>query len=106
MISDFNRVENIMGKGENAGYQHFLLFAQCFQKLSFPGSLAEPHSSVGIVADLRKEGRCFDHRLGQYSFRGLVIVIVTGFIPLSRCCPLFQQWLCGKAASALERILC
>ena len=31
------RVENIVGKGENAGYQHFLLFPQCFQKLSFPG---------------------------------------------------------------------
>ena len=30
------RVENIVGKGENAGYQHFLLFPQCFQKLSFP----------------------------------------------------------------------
>ena len=27
-----NRVENIVGKGENAGYQHFLLFPQCFQK--------------------------------------------------------------------------
>ena len=26
------RVENIVGKGENAGYQHFLLFPQCFQK--------------------------------------------------------------------------
>ena len=24
------RVENIAGKGENAGYQHFLLFPQCF----------------------------------------------------------------------------
>ena len=33
-----------MGKGENAGYQHFLLFPQCFQKLSFLGSL-----KVGIV---------------------------------------------------------
>ena len=29
------RVENIVGKGENAGYQHFLLFPQCFQKLSY-----------------------------------------------------------------------
>ena len=27
-------VENIVGKGENAGYQHFLLFPQCFQKAS------------------------------------------------------------------------
>ena len=24
-------VENIVGKGENAFYQHFLLFPQCFQ---------------------------------------------------------------------------
>ena len=29
------KVENIVGKGENAGYQHFLLLLQCFQKLSF-----------------------------------------------------------------------
>ena len=25
-------MENIVGKGENAGYQHFLLFPQCFRK--------------------------------------------------------------------------
>ena len=25
------RVENIVEKGENAGFQHFLLFPQCFQ---------------------------------------------------------------------------
>ena len=31
-------VQNIVGKGENAGYQHFLLFPQCFQKATFPGS--------------------------------------------------------------------
>ena len=31
---------NIDGKGENAGYQHFLLFPQCFffQKASYAGS--------------------------------------------------------------------
>ena len=29
------RVENIVGKGENAGYQHFLLLAQCFSKTFF-----------------------------------------------------------------------
>ena len=38
MISVFDREENIVGKGENAGYQHFLLFPQCFQKDSL-GSL-------------------------------------------------------------------
>ena len=32
-------VESIAGKGENAGYQHFLLFPQCFQKPSVSGSL-------------------------------------------------------------------
>ena len=31
-------VENIVGKGENASYQHFLLFQQCFQKVSFSQS--------------------------------------------------------------------
>ena len=37
MISLFNRVGNIVGREENAGYQHFLLFPQCFQKASFQG---------------------------------------------------------------------
>ena len=31
------RIENIVGKVENAGYQHFLLFSQCFQKASYMG---------------------------------------------------------------------
>ena len=43
-ISHFGRVENTVGKGENAGYQHFLLFPQCFPKPSSTGSL-----KVGIV---------------------------------------------------------
>ena len=37
------REENV-GNGENAGYQHFLLFPQCFQKAFSLGSL-----KVGIV---------------------------------------------------------
>ena len=37
-------VENIVGKGANAGYQHFLLISQCFQKLPFLEVL-----KVGIV---------------------------------------------------------
>ena len=31
MISVSDREENIVGKGENAVHQHFLLFQQCFQ---------------------------------------------------------------------------
>ena len=33
------KVENIVGKGENAGYQHSLPFPQCFEKAAFSGSL-------------------------------------------------------------------
>ena len=32
-LSDL-RVENSVGKGEIARYEHFLLYPQCFQKLS------------------------------------------------------------------------
>ena len=40
----FERTENIVGKGENAGYQHFLIYPQCFQKPYVSGSL-----KVGIL---------------------------------------------------------
>ena len=43
-ISLCERVENTVGKEENADYQHFLLFPQCFPKPSSLGSL-----KVGIV---------------------------------------------------------
>ena len=42
LVSD--RIENIFGKGETAGYQHFLLFPNCFQKFPSLGSL-----KVGIM---------------------------------------------------------
>ena len=57
---------------------HFL--PQCYDLQNL---FAEPHSSVGSVADLRTSGRWFDPRLGQYSYLGLMIVIATGFVPLS-----------------------
>ena len=41
----------------------------------------------------------------NHSFRGLMIVIAAEFIPRSPR-PLFRQWLCWKAASGLERLLC
>ena len=44
MISVFDRVENTMGKVENASYQHFLLFPQCFLEIPSLASL-----KVGIV---------------------------------------------------------
>ena len=36
-IALFDRVENTMGKGENAGYTHFPLFPQCFQLIHLKG---------------------------------------------------------------------
>ena len=36
IVSIFDRVENIVGKGENADNQHFLLFPQCFEKAFLP----------------------------------------------------------------------
>ena len=35
----FGMVENIVEKGENAGYQHFRLFPQCFPNRSISRSL-------------------------------------------------------------------
>ena len=37
MMSVFDRVEIVVGKGENTGKQYFLHFPQCFQKASFWG---------------------------------------------------------------------
>ena len=34
-----DKMESIVGKEENAGYQHFLLFPQCFQRALSSGSL-------------------------------------------------------------------
>ena len=36
-VFDWVDLDNIVGKGENAGYQHFLLFPQCLQKASTSG---------------------------------------------------------------------
>ena len=44
MICVTDLLEKLVGKGENAGYQHFLHFPQCFQKASFEVLL-----KVGIV---------------------------------------------------------
>ena len=44
MISVFDKVEKIVGKGKNAGYQYILIFPQCLEKASFSGAL-----KVGII---------------------------------------------------------
>ena len=39
MISLSDRIENIVGKGENAGYPHFFLLPPCLLEVSSEGSL-------------------------------------------------------------------
>ena len=63
---------------------------------------AEPHSSVGSVADLKTGGRWFDPRLGQFSFSGLMIVIATGFVPLSSLSVVSTMVYVGKQPMALK----
>ena len=42
----FHKVENIGGKGENAGHQHFLLFPLCFLKAFFLRGIRSCHCMV------------------------------------------------------------
>ena len=54
----FDRVENIEGKWENAGYQNFLLFPQCFQSLKVEVSrygLGEKNNSELIFSPFSVE---------------------------------------------------
>ena len=54
------------------------LFHEAWVNSIFECFVAEPHSSIGNVADLRLGGRS-----ANIFFQGLMIVIATGFIPLS-----------------------
>ena len=53
----YDRVENTVGKGENAGYQHFLLLPLCFSKPSSLGSLKV--RLCGEEENLSKTSPCF-----------------------------------------------
>ena len=57
-------------------YVHAFVRICLDQKFCIKG-LAEPYSRVDSVQDLRRGGRWFDPPLGQYSFRGLMVVIAT-----------------------------
>ena len=63
------RVENAVRIGENAGYQHFLLFPQCFQKPSSIVSLKvwivwqrrtlQDYTGISGIIPLWKNEECF-----------------------------------------------
>ena len=68
-------------------------FAHLFYVEALRSSVAEQHCSVGSIADLRAGDRWFHPRLGQYSFRGLIIDIATGFIVSTMGMWESSQWL-------------
>ena len=53
--------ENIVGKGENAGNQHFLLFPQCFQETFFPSGIKGRHRLIKGEACLFLLNECIRH---------------------------------------------
>ena len=54
----FKSILNIVGKGENAGYHHFLLFSQCFQKAFAWGSSKVGLCDKGLRPYLEEHGSC------------------------------------------------
>ena len=44
-----DKLKNFVGKQENAGFQHFLLFPHCFQHDSFSGSLKAFSSNIYTI---------------------------------------------------------
>ena len=54
-----DKTENIEGKEENAGYQHFLLFSQCFKKAYSLGSLKPGLCGKGITLYYRTKSYTF-----------------------------------------------
>ena len=72
----------------------------CVSQIKFVFPLPSP-----IAQSVRTGGRWFNPRLGQYSFQGLMIVIATGFIPLSPLSVVITvvMW---ESSQWFERILC
>ena len=60
------------------------------------------YSSVDGIADLRTGGHWFNPMLCQYSFRGLMIVISTGFLPFSPL-SVFSAMVMWKSSQWLEK---
>ena len=88
IISVFDKVENIVGKGENASYQHFLLFPRYFQTASYSGCKKSGLCDRELSQAFRKRSfsglySVLSRSLVRSPARPILIVIATGFIPLS-----------------------
>ena len=49
LIPTFDGAENIEGKGENAGDQHFLIFPQCFLHFQRQIPICQPHQIYLLI---------------------------------------------------------
>ena len=54
-LSVFDKVENIVGKGKNIGYEHVLLFSLCCQKASSLG-VVQTRERVKFISELCVKG--------------------------------------------------
>ena len=93
-------VEIIVNKGENAGNQHFLLFSQCFPKLSLLETLTwcgkELIPYVGNVQGLLLVCPLLEPTARSISFRGVLIAVVTRSISISFADLYFDDISVGK----------
>ena len=77
--------ENLVGKGENAGNQHFLLFPQCFKKASFSGLFKVP-----IAANWK--GVCLQNTSKPHSYHLKMVIIMTSWIGDGAIVESSSQW--------------
>ena len=61
----FEGAENIVGKGENAGYQHFFFFFLAMFSKALSSRVVENQESFG--KDLQKELQCKECELHKFS---------------------------------------
>ena len=72
MISLFDKSKNIVGKGENASCQHFLLYPQCFPK---PSSLGVVKSQDCVVKNILTFSKLLGVKVKQMMNMGHIILI-------------------------------
>ena len=91
IIFVFERVENNVGKGENAGHQHFLLFPRDFQITFYSGSL-----KVGIVWCRVKAAKILIHIHGLTFKSNTIVSACTMYRHLQQYCSHTSMWLFGR----------
>ena len=72
------RVENIVGKGEIARYEQFLLFPRCFQKACFPGV-----STGVIVWEWVNPAKVFSQqKIEAFAGDKIIVNVLSGYVEI------------------------